>query len=507
MKTYLMYSDTEFILDNNYPEGYDLLMKDLEMDVLFSSMSDGDAFLESVVKRAFASPMTKVQEIEYRQAILKDVMGCREIVRGMYDVVVNCILMEKEKLHYGLFGHYPSAVLHQSLSYTTFLLEHLRKLRHIAEINIDRFQSAGFRRLLSVIILELNEDYLHEIEKKLEEMKFKRGVSISARLGAGNKAQSYVLRKVINPSRWQWIYRLFRGDKDCFTVTIAPRDDNGSRALSDLQDKGIILIANAMAQATAHLLSFFNSLRVEIGFYIACLNLSDNFSAKNTQVSLPEPIPKGERHFSFDNLYDACLILTSDKEIVSNSLKTDEKNTFIITGANQGGKSTFLRSVGLAQLMMQTGMFVTAGYYSSDISGSIFTHYKREEDSSMTSGKLDEELKRMSDIILHLKHDDLVLFNESFSATNSREGAEIIQSVVAALSESGVKVIFVTHTSEFACEYFNENHPNAVFLTAQREDNGVRTYKIHPGEPLETSYGEDLFDEIFTDVHPVRKAG
>ena len=68
----------------------------------------------------------------------------------------------------------------------------------------------------------------------------------------------------------------------------------------------------------------------------------------------------------------------------------------MITGANQGGKSTFLRSVGVAQLMMQTGMFVAAQAFSADVRDHVFTHFKREEDAAMESGKLDEELARMS---------------------------------------------------------------------------------------------------------------
>ncbi len=68
----------------------------------------------------------------------------------------------------------------------------------------------------------------------------------------------------------------------------------------------------------------------------------------------------------------------------------------MITGANQGGKSTFLRSIGLAQLMMQCGMFVPAESLSSNVCDGIFINFKREEDATMKCGKLDEELSRMS---------------------------------------------------------------------------------------------------------------
>ena len=100
----------------------------------------------------------------------------------------------------------------------------------------------------------------------------------------------------------------------------------------------------------------------------------------------------------------------------------NDKNLVIITGANKGGKSTFLRSIGLSQLMMQSGMFVPARSFTANICRSLFTHFKKEEDSGMKSGKLDEELNRMSKIIDHLNTaNSLLLFNESFAATNERK--------------------------------------------------------------------------------------
>ncbi|GLI35569.1 hypothetical protein DAMNIGENAA_30020 [Desulforhabdus amnigena] len=69
---------------------------------------------------------------------------------------------------------------------------------------------------------------------------------------------------------------------------------------------------------------------------------------------------------------------------------------------DQGGKSIFLRSIGLAQLMMQCDMFVPAESFSSNVCEGLFTHYKREEDPAMKSGKLDEELSRMSEIVDNL---------------------------------------------------------------------------------------------------------
>lgn len=496
MKVYLMYKNADFVLDDIFPDNFKMMMKDLELNVLLQALSSGDDFLYSVVKKACSQLLSEVQDIEYRQAILRDCLYNPQVIKAFYTIVVECLSMEKENLHYGVFGHYPSAVLHQSITFTHFLLENLRKVRSLAEKNLHHFESPGMARLFAMIIQELNEEYLGVIEGHLKQMAFKKGVLMSARLGPGNRGDGYVLRQSA-PVTKNWFQRLFSRKPEHYTVQIAPRDENGFRALSDLQDEGLVLVASAMAQSTAHLLNFFKSLHVELGFYMSCINLAEILNKRNVPQCFPVPIYKRERYQVFESLYDVCLVLTSDKEVVSNTLKTDNKNTFIITGANQGGKSTFLRSIGLAQVMMQTGMFVSAECFSSDICRQIFTHYKCEEDSHMVSGKLDEELRRMRDIIGHLQRDDLVLFNESFSATNSREGADIIRGIVTALAESHVKLFFVTHTSEFACAFYHEYHPDTVYLCAERRDDGERTFRITEGAPLNTSYGEDLYREVF----------
>jgi DNA mismatch repair ATPase MutS len=174
-----------------------------------------------------------------------------------------------------------------------------------------------------------------------------------------------------------------------------------------------------------------------------------------------------------------------------------QKDLFIITGANQGGKSTFWRSIGLAQLMMQSGMFVPAETFTANVCDGLFTHYKREEDTTMTSGKLDEELSRMSEIIGHITPNALLLFNESFAATNEREGSEIAGQINRALLEKSLKVFFVTHLYEFAHRFYTKHLENAIFLRAERKANGTRTFKITEGEPLKTSFGVDVYHKVF----------
>jgi DNA mismatch repair ATPase MutS len=168
------------------------------------------------------------------------------------------------------------------------------------------------------------------------------------------------------------------------------------------------------------------------------------------------------------------------------------------SGANQGGKQTFLRSIGLAQLMTQSGMFVAADSFHTNLADGVFTHFKREEDASMESGKLDEELARMScRIAEHLRPASMVLFNESFAATNEREGSQIARQIIRALRAAQVKAVVVTHLYDLTHSLYASGFDDALFVRPERRPDDRRTVKLQPGEPEPTSYGEDLCRRIF----------
>jgi DNA mismatch repair ATPase MutS len=147
--------------------------------------------------------------------------------------------------------------------------------------------------------------------------------------------------------------------------------------------------------------------------------------------------------------------------------------------------------------MTQCGMFVGAESLRANIADGVFTHYKREEDQTMESGKLDEELARMSEIADHITANGLLLCNESFASTNEREGSQIARQVVTALLEAGIKVVFVTHMYDLATSFYRLQADTMLFLRAERGAEGARPYWISKGEPLPTSYGEDSYRRVF----------
>lgn len=498
MKAFLMFKDRDFDLQGKLPPNEEGLTQDLELNTLFDAMALGDKFLFEVAKRVLLCGLgNDLNTILYRQNVLKDCLKNPSIVRDLYDVAVEAIEREKKVFSgYWWGSKHPSAILSRSIEVLQIFVGLLKRLRTIAGQYADQFESEGFTTFFAMLKRELGDDYFATIVNHLKELKFNEGVLISAELGKGNKGIHYILRKSWEKKQ-NWLERIFAKKPLAFTYNLHPRDESGHRILSELRDRGINLVANALAQSTDHILSFFNMLRVELGFYVGCLNLYEQLTPMGEPTSFPVPVAAHERRHSVQGLYDVCLALTMKKRIVGNDMNADGNNLVIITGANQGGKSTFLRSIGLAQLMMQCGMFVPAESFSSNVCDGLFTHYKREEDIAMKSGKLDEELSRMSDIVDKITSNSMVLFNESFAATNEREGSEIARQIVSALLEKRLKVFFVTHFYEFAHGFVDKRVENALFLRAERQADGIRTFKLIEGEPLQTSYGEDLYDSIF----------
>ena len=495
MKVFLMYPDRDFETEWEFPSHRMDLVQDLELNTLFGAMAQGDKFLFKVAQQAVLSSLDEPDAIRYRQEILQDCLKHPEVIRQMYRIPMQSI--ENKQRHWmGVFTRYPSGILSGAREMLVMFVDLLRTLKQIADEHAKGFESRGFQRFFTMIQQELDDDYFAVVTKHLKELKFRRGVLLSAELGRGNEGKNYILRKT-NQDNQNWIGRVIGRKSPVFSYTLHPRDDAGARALGELRDRGVNLVANAVAQSADHINSFFNALRLELAFYIGCLNLSEQLDQLGEPITFSQPVPAGERRLSLTGLYDVSLALTMKQKVVGNDVNAEDKDLVIITGANQGGKSTFLRSIGLAQLMMQCGMFVPAERFSANLCNLLFTHYKREEDATMTSGKFDEELNRMSDIVDKLTPNSMMLFNESFAATNEREGAEIARQIIHALLEKRIEVFFVTHLYELAHGFYDSKMKNALFLRAERKAGGGRTYKLIEGEPLQTSYGEDVYKKIF----------
>ena len=503
MKAFLLYEARDFDWGTEFDPAYEDVVQDLGVETIVAAMAAGDRFLFDVARRVLLMSVQEPKAIGFRQAVLRDCIANTDAIKELYALAVAAIASQRKVLFGFGSNASPEMIVNRSVHLLELLVQTLRELRAFSDTYREAFESDGFRRFCAMISEELNDDYLRGLDDHLKQLAFRRGVLMSAHLGQGNKGVDYLLRRTRNGPRGvraRVAAAVTRAPG--YSFQIADRDEAGARALGQLRDRGLNSVANAAAQSSDHVLSFFRMLRAELGFYIGCLNLRDSLTAKGEPTTLPDPTPGERPTLTFRDLRDVGLALRMPEPVVGNDVEADGKTLLIVTGANQGGKSTFLRSVGLAQLMMQAGMFVVADTFRASVCSGVMTHFVREEDATMTSGKLDEELARMSKLAGRLTPRALMLFNESFSATNEREGSEISRQIVRALRDAQIKVVFVTHMYDLAHSFYAAQDRSILFLRAQRLEDERRTFKVVEAEPEPTSHGEDVYRRIFDAPDP-----
>lgn len=487
MKAHLMFRNRDFIV-RKHPDGeMEQLIADLELARILEHMSRQDKIVQGVCREALLHPLMAREEVGYRQECVADALENPKIVRMLYQITINTETRRKKTWSW-FSPHYLAGTFSSAVRLLGLYLEMLMELRMVADRHLEGLRSEGFRNLMILLQEELDDAYFARAKGQIDDLKKSDGTLISTQIGNYLQGVHYVLRKKEGKGHWKkWFFTP--------SYTVDARDDAGAKDMDKRRERAINEATNALAQATDHLEGFFTMLRRELAFFIGCINLSETVGEAGMPLCMPVLEAMEMRDRSWQELYDVSLLLLKGSKVVGNDLDVKCKSLYLITGANQGGKTTFLRSMGQAQLMAQCGMFVGARAFSAPIRRGVFTHFKQEEDKNLRSGKLDEELHRMSGIVDQLDAHALVLLNESFAATNEREGSEISRQITKALVESKMEVFSVTHLFTYAASFATEK--GVQFLRAERLENRERTFRILCGEPLRSVFGEDLYHKIF----------
>ena len=494
IKTYLLDSDGVDRYKEDLPWNSDSLIGDLGLNPILNAMSSGDQFLLKNSTTFILNSLNSIENIKYRQQVMQDFIEHRDYADKIYNITVSFITEAQKQFFW--FSDNASLSMQISIGIIKLFSEKIAEIREIIGNMIGEAKSTGLKKFYSTVSDTFGPEYMATILENLERLQFKDGITMSVSLGMGNEGKDYILHK---PDTGKKNIKQIVGDKiwQHYTYTLPERDIGGGEEITDIRNRGVKKTAMVVKRSAQNCMEFFKELRCEIGFYISSINLLEHLKSRSGQYCFPEPQETESTALEFSGLYDLGLMLTTNSKIVPNNLDGDGKNLFVITGTNRGGKSTFLRSIGQAQLMMQAGMFVATESYSGSVVSGIFTHFKHEEDKTMERGKFDDELSTMNLIADHIRRNSLILFNESFSSTNTREGAEVAMGITKALLESGIKIFFVSHLFEFASAMMEQNNESSVFLIAERADNGEHTYRIVEGSPSITGYGMDLYRKIF----------
>ena len=524
MKVHLMYNDRDLDLEQEISATYSLLMADLDFDNVINTMSNGDDLIKSACKTVLSNPLKEISQIKYRQQIQQDVINNKELIKDLYKI---CKETGEEVRYsrYTLTSEWLSSIFSGAVGLITIYIKRFGEIRKIADKNIKKFNSQGFLQLLKMVQENFPDSYISQVQRTLADMNEGEGTLISAKFGSFLQGTSYTYRKNKNE-------KLNPKMKFAPSYTLPEMDSVSAEDLCYRCDKAKNETADILAKTAENFQNFFNTLKNELAFYVGCINLYEKINSinmplcqpdftgtaqnKDTTTSkdkdtvsaaahnkdtAPDTATATDSHTrKWQGLYDLSLALLKNEKVTGNDNIIKEKKLCIITGANQGGKTTFLKSIGQAQLMAQCGMLVAAENFTAPVKNNIYTHFKKEEDTNMNSGKLDEEMSRMDKIVTAIKPGDMILSNESFSSTNEREGSQIFTQITNALMEENVEIFAVTHM----CEYANSftGNKNVEYLKAEHTEAGTLTYKMKPAMPSTTAFGEEIYRKVFGTAYP-----
>jgi DNA mismatch repair ATPase MutS len=245
---------------------------------------------------------------------------------------------------------------------------------------------------------------------------------------------------------------------------------------------------------------FLLNLMPEFEFLVRGTQMLLSLQKKGCSLTVPEIRPMQERAFTARKLYNPCVALKIDDEIVPNDISFDENATiYVLTGPNRGGKSVITCAIGLAQVMMQLGMYVPAeNAVISPVDG-IYTHFPTGAEDTIDKGRLGEECARLGEIFDCVTANSLVLLDESLSSTGSYEASYIAAEVLGGLAHIGCRCLFSTHLHELAAEIDNINQRSRSnggvaidTLVAGIKGEGKRSFIITRAKPDGKSYARDI---------------
>jgi DNA mismatch repair protein MutS len=178
---------------------------------------------------------------------------------------------------------------------------------------------------------------------------------------------------------------------------------------------------------------------------------------------------------SFDLALAAKLMPKAAAVVRNDFYLTGPERIFVVTGPNQGGKTTFARAFGQLHYLASLGYPVPAREAVLLLPDRVFTHFEKEEDLATLRGKFEDELVRIHDVLEKATGDSVVVMNESFASTTLRDALFVGERVLERLTGLGLLGVYVTFVDELAS--LNETCVSMAAVVSP-DDLAERTFKV-----------------------------
>ncbi len=493
------------------------------------------------ISATLAALPTDLNLINYRQDILADLLGLPKVVAGLGELLPAMGELTGLGRGAGWAGDSPLHQVASRLNELQVYITCVESLWQTLSAVGDELKAAGLLALRDYLAATRREaDYIRlasELPRLRAQFEQAGSITLGLNLDAQLRPESVTILSV-NPTRFsgkgsflgkllgdkatpesvRGISGLYKSAESQFSTP----EHELYRDMNRMLERIAAPVAQALAQFTRINSVGLASLEPELVFYLGAVQLINNLRGAGLALCRPTIVPAEERAGSIQGGYSLDLALRwrartpktglVEKVITNEVAFGPAAMIFVLTGPNSGGKTTYTRAIGQAQVLAQAGLFVPGQAARLSPVDAIFTHFTTAERPEDDMGRLAEELGRLSQIFRQASPSSLILLNEPLASTDHASATALSRELLAGLRWLGARAIFVTHVHELADETpldspletsldESPEQPAGVLnlvagLTFRNSDNGhleaFPTYKIEPGRPQTPGYAAEL---------------
>ena len=227
----------------------------------------------------------------------------------------------------------------------------------------------------------------------------------------------------------------------------------------------------------------------ELVFICGILKFTKKMIEYGLPYSFPKPV-KDKKLVNLKNVYDFTLTVKNSAKIVPNDIIFDEKEPFYyLTGANGGGKTTYLRATGNALILFLAGAPTFCDGGEVFVFDSVLAHFPRDERFE-GSGRFFDEIKRVEKMLSMQNGNSMILLNETYATTGEDKATEYTTELAEKLYNSGNFGLYITHQHGVSTT-------NIPFLGVMIDESDAnrRTYRIEKRRLPPKSFAQDILEK------------